>query len=750
MRFAPVSIGSFNGSFTVTSNTGGVAGTPTTVNLSGSGIAPLPTCTASFNPASINTGGTSTLSWTSTNDADALIPYSCTGNLASGTFSGANGSALTTPAATQTCTLTVDNGAGTTATCAATVSVYGLPSCAASFAPATVVTVGGTSTLSWTSTNDANAQIPFTCTGNLGSGTLVGASGSSVKSPTSTQTCTLTAQNGAGTNATCTATVTLNLGPPSCTSSFSPAAITAGQPSTLSWTSANDADGQIGFSCTGNLGSGTLAGASGSSVKLPTLTQTCTLTVNNGGGSTNTCTANVTVQTIVPVCSAILTSPIIVPGQTNTLVWSSTNDADGQILFGDSCYGMNPQSGFLSGASGSFSFTATTNASTCVELTVQNSQGQGRCRAYAQHLYPGNPLYTGYGNFGTAYLASSGATNRFSWEGTGGAAGWVWLQCTDTQGTQFPSLLPGGYGSVTFAVPPTYAGMDNCGMDFQNAYGSLLPTSGEVGDYDDNGFDVFATAPSCTLSFSPSTISTGQTSTLSWTSLNNVNGNIPYVCRGNLGSGILAGNSGSMTVSPTTTQECQITVADNLAGINFCSAIIEVNPPPTCAVSFTPSTISTGQTSTLRWITTNDADGQIPYTCTGNLGSGTLSGAIGSSVKSPTATQTCTLTATDSQARATSCTVGVTLSGSPVAGCTAGFSPPIISTGQTSTLSWACTNSSDGQVALSCSAGNIGDVVLSTASGSATFTPTGTQTCRIQVINSTAAKYYDYISVIVR
>ena len=153
--------------------------------------------------------------------------------------------------------------------------------------------------------NDADGQIPYTCSGNLGSGTLTTASGTATVLPTQTQNCVFSVDNGAGSVNNCTATVTVGTVLPTCTASFNPATVQGGQSSTLSWSSTNDADGQIPYTCTGNLGSGTLSDATGTQSFSPDSTQSCSFTVQDASGQTATCTATVTVA----ACGQISISP---------------------------------------------------------------------------------------------------------------------------------------------------------------------------------------------------------------------------------------------------------------------------------------------------------------------------------------------------------------------------------------------------------------------------------------------------------
>ncbi|NBD74264.1 hypothetical protein GVX82_04480 [Patescibacteria group bacterium] len=163
---------------------------------------PAPAVTLDADPLQIQEGDTSTLSWSST-DADT-----CT---ASGSWSGArdtSGSEEVAPSATSTYTLTC-SGAGGTDEASVTVGVTpDEPT-----APAPTVTLsadpnsieaGGTSTLTWSST-DAD-----TCTASDGWSGSTGAGGSEEVSPSATTTYTLTC-TGPGGSADDSTTVNVRL-----------------------------------------------------------------------------------------------------------------------------------------------------------------------------------------------------------------------------------------------------------------------------------------------------------------------------------------------------------------------------------------------------------------------------------------------------------------------------------------------------------------------------------------------------------
>ena len=247
-------------------------------SMSGTGAVPT---IASFSaaPASITAGGSSSLSWvTSGATSVAITP---------GTFTSAaaSGSTSVSPAATTTYTLTATNASGsTTATATVTVNAASKPTITSFTASPTSITAGGSSTLSWVTGGATSVAItPSTFTS-------ASASGSTSVSPAATTTYTLTATNAAG-STTATATVTMNAASKPTITSFtaSPASITAGGSSTLSWVTSGAASVAI------TPGTFTSAAGSGSTSVSPAATTTYTLTATNAAGSA-TSTATVTVK----------------------------------------------------------------------------------------------------------------------------------------------------------------------------------------------------------------------------------------------------------------------------------------------------------------------------------------------------------------------------------------------------------------------------------------------------------------------
>ena len=218
------------------------------------------------------------------------------------------GSTTMSPTATTTYTLTATNAAGSTrSSLTLTVNATGKPAISSFTASPTSVNAGSSSTLAWATSGATSIVItPGTFTSNS-------ASGSTSVSPGTTTTYTLTATNAAG-STTATAIVTVNVpGKPSISSfNASPASITAGSSSTLSWATS----GATTITITpGNFIS---SAASGSTNVKPTATTTYTLAATNAAGS-NTATAKVTVSASGGPLTITTTS---CPGGTQTTAYA--------------------------------------------------------------------------------------------------------------------------------------------------------------------------------------------------------------------------------------------------------------------------------------------------------------------------------------------------------------------------------------------------------------------------------------------
>ncbi|HET9743815.1 MAG TPA: alkaline phosphatase family protein [Terriglobales bacterium] len=260
---------------------GGTASASVTVT-----VIPKPTVSVQINPATVKAGDTATLSWSSSNATSVTFDSGI------GTVP-ASGSRAITPAATATYTAMATGAAGT-ATATATITVVFPPTIALSANPSSI-TQGGSTTLSWTSTNADSITID----NNIGAEPL---NGSAAVSPKSTTAYTATATGPGGTiSSTFTVNVTNPLAP-TVSLSVTPATMSAGQAATLSWTSTN------GVSATVDTGVGSVA-LNGSFQVSPESTKTFTITITGSGG---TATSSATVTVGAPVTTASPLKHIIV------------------------------------------------------------------------------------------------------------------------------------------------------------------------------------------------------------------------------------------------------------------------------------------------------------------------------------------------------------------------------------------------------------------------------------------------------
>lgn len=159
--------------------------------------AQAPLAAISANPTSIASGGSSTLTWSSKHAKSATL---------NGAAVAVNGSRVVSPTATTTYTFIARSASGATATATATVTVTsGSTPTATLTANPTSIASGGSSTLTWSSTNATSATL---------NGAAVAVNGSQVVSPTATTTYTFIATSSTGTTATSAATVTVTTGSP--------------------------------------------------------------------------------------------------------------------------------------------------------------------------------------------------------------------------------------------------------------------------------------------------------------------------------------------------------------------------------------------------------------------------------------------------------------------------------------------------------------------------------------------------------
>jgi hypothetical protein len=157
-----------------------------------------------------------------------------------------------------------------------------------------------------------------------------------------------------------------------------------------------------------------------------------------------------------------------------------------------------------------------------------------------------------------------------------------------------------------------------------NIYGRVYAGfAGSGYAYADTGSGTTNTV-SANLSANPTSITSGQSSTLAWSSTNATS------CTG---TGFTAsGTSGTVTVSPSVTTNYSVTCtgATGSASASATVTVGQVTQQPTASLSANPTSITSGQSSTLTWSSTNATS------CTGS--GFTASGTSGSVTVSPSVT----------------------------------------------------------------------------------------------------------------
>jgi hypothetical protein len=301
---------------------------------------------------SLTAGQTNTLSWNVSNAATLSIDHGIgivTGN-----------SVTVSSTVTTTYTLTATNITGTaTAQTTVTISAPGSPTITSFSASPSVITIGQSSTLSWSASNAISFSV------NNGIGTVTG--NSVTVSPTSDTTYTLTATNSNG-SVTALIMILVNAPNPIISSfSASPSSIAIGQTSTLSWSVSNT----VSLSIDNSIGTVT-----GNSVTVsPTSDTTYTLTALNGRIRT-------TAQITIPVESYPALSNVQAGSITSsaaTITWNTSQPADSQVNYGLTAgYGLSTDVTDLSPMASAHTIALSNlNPSTLYHFQVQSKNAYG-------------------------------------------------------------------------------------------------------------------------------------------------------------------------------------------------------------------------------------------------------------------------------------------------------------------------------------------------------------------------------------
>ncbi|HTS27299.1 MAG TPA: OmpA family protein [Bryobacteraceae bacterium] len=337
-------------------NTDNLSASATTTVSTSSPLTPTITL-FSATPATIQPGGSSTLTWATQNATSVTITPTV------GSVS-ASGSSSVTPAATTTYTL---NATGPGGTVSATVTVVvgppqvGNPQIIRFEANPVSIAPGGSSTLSWTTTGASTVTIAPT----VGNVTL---NGSTTVTPTQTTTYTLTATSSDGHSVSAPVTVVVapaNI-PQILTFVANPQTIDAGQSTQLCWQVSGAGPNIPGTNIQIDPGVGTNLNSNDCAVVKPSVTTTYTLTATNATGSIK---ANVTVNVGAVRITSFTANPVTSTAAGNPVVLSwTTENASSVVLVGSE---LGPQSLPVNG-----SFTVNPITNSIYTLTAYGPGGQ--------------------------------------------------------------------------------------------------------------------------------------------------------------------------------------------------------------------------------------------------------------------------------------------------------------------------------------------------------------------------------------
>ena len=596
--------------------------------------------TLSATPATIYAGGSSTLTWTTTNATVVSIPGT-SGILA------VDGSTTVSPTETTTYTVTATGESGTTpARDIITVTVNPVPVIDSFTADSTTIAADGSTTLRWTTTNATSVTISGV------SGTLA-VDGSVSVSPTAPTTYTLTAEGASGSTAV-TATVTVTVtGRPTATLTADPAAITSGQSATLRWTTIGATSATI------DQGVGAVTPVAGGSTSVsPTATTTYTLTAEGVSGTTPAITfIIVTVNPPDPVIDSFTASSTSVTAGTEVnLTWTTTNATSVSIPGTSGTLAVDGSTTVTPTETTTYTLTASDDDDTTVDATA----------TVTITVTQPDPVIDSF----TVDDSSAAVEESVTLSWTTSNADGVRLQVDQGGSFGFQDT-----GNALSADGSTTVSRSNAGSKeyrirayrgSTNAYSSSITITWTE------------PLPECEIdSFTASstTITVGESTTLRWTTTGFTSVSISGI------SGTLAVD-GSRSVSPTATATYTLTASGASCTTATDSVTIKVKPQID-SFRASPTTITRGDSTTLRWSTTGATSVSIPGT------SGTLA-VDGRTDVSPTRTTTYRLTATNSAGSNTR-SVRVTVTQPPCRIDSFSASSTTITRGDSTTLRWSTT-----------------------------------------------------------
>lgn len=374
----------------------------------------------------------------------------------------------------------------------------------------------------------------------------------------------------------CTATVVVPPDPkpkPVCTLDAIPSTITQGDPVKLKWTSQHATSGSI------NQGVGVISPvANGHKTIYPNHTKTYTATFTGPGGST-TCSKKVVVNPKpTPTCDLDLTK--------KKITWSSTHAASVKIYpitSGSPSVGNNlPLNGHKD-----FNPYLSYGLHAYKMKVVGTNSDVIYCEAEVDIPAPKDP----YCELDSISPVPYGTASTLTW--------------TTENGHTF--VINKGIGTVT----PVAGGSVSTGplTSTKTFKGTVFGAHGKKATCKTKVKVTPPNAPECTLSASPDSITSGETSTLTWTTNNAVS----FVIDNGIGTSTpVAG--GSTTTSALNSTTTFVGTAYNAQGDSVtCTADVGVlpQPGPFCTLSVSASEINPGESISVSWTSQNVTSGFV-------------------------------------------------------------------------------------------------------------------------------------------
>jgi hypothetical protein len=453
---------------------------------------------------------------------------------------------------------------------------------------------------------------------------------------------------------------------PACTLVADPTSITEGGQSTLTWTTTNANEVTI------DNGIGTVAVGSGNTLVSPTNTTLYRLSATNTiTGRITVCNATVTVTPVVvppaPVCTIDIDPSVITLGGSAQLTWTTTNGDTFHV--GGGVGSLTPVAGgdtFVTpGALGTYTYVGVVTSSDGQTATCSDSV------TVVPPIVVNSPACTLDINPSTITIGESA---QIAW--------------TTQHGDTFS--IDNGVGSIPLLTTPNAGGAKNITPTIEGTItytGTVTSVDGQTATCSDTVqvLPIGVDAPACTFEAEGTTLTPGQSTTLTWTTTNATEVHLQHLDAitpdMDLNGSITTQALGLYTLTAISATgdsvECTVTLTR-----------VTIPSGPACTLEIDKVSMVVGNTAEMEWTTTNGTSFAI---------NGETEDLNGSKTISPGTIEIHTYTGvvTDADGNTAECSdsINVTGGGGGPNGpaCQMSFSESTIVVGQTSDLTWSTT-----------------------------------------------------------